>query len=122
MFIAAILAIIGYSINDTIVSFDRIRENLAKKEKLTKQQLKDICNRSIRETFMRTIYTSVTTLLPVLTFNLAMLFGLITGTYSSIYIATVLFIVIESKNINKTTKKNKYKDEYEEKEIKGINC
>ena len=133
MFIAAILAIIGYSINDTIVSFDRIRENLAKKEKLTKQQLKDICNKSIRETFMRTIYTSVTTLLPVLaliflgssgilTFNLAMLFGLITGTYSSIYIATVLFIVIESKNINKTTKKNKYKDEYEEKEIKGINC
>lgn len=133
MFIAAILAIIGYSINDTIVSFDRIRENLAKKEKLTKQQLKDICNRSIRETFMRTIYTSVTTLLPVLaliflgssgilTFNLAMLFGLITGTYSSIYIATVLFIAIESKNINKTTKKNKYKDEYEEKEIKGINC
>ena len=133
MFIAAILAIIGYSINDTIVSFDRIRENLAKKEKLTKQQLKDICNKSIRETFMRTIYTSITTLLPVLaliflgssgilTFNLAMLFGLITGTYSSIYIATVLFIVIESKNINKTTKKNKYKDEYEEKEIKGINC
>ena len=133
MFIAAILAIIGYSINDTIVSFDRIRENLAKKEKLTKQQLKDICNKSIRETFMRTIYTSVTTLLPVLaliflgssgilTFNLAMLFGLITGTYSSIYIATVLFIAIESKNINKTTKKNKYKDEYEEKEIKGINC
>ena len=106
MFIAAVLAIIGYSINDTIVSFDRIRENINKDKKYTKDELKEVCNLSIRETFVRTIYTSVTTLLPVLaliflgssgilTFNLAMLFGLITGTYSSIYIATVLFILFD---------------------------
>lgn len=120
MFIAAVLAIIGYSINDTIVSFDRIRENINKDKKYTKDELKEVCNLSIRETFVRTIYTSVTTLLPVLaliflgssgilTFNLAMLFGLITGTYSSIYIATVLFILFESKR--KEKKKKVYKDD-----------
>ena len=131
MFIAAVLAIIGYSINDTIVSFDRIRENINKDKKYTKDELKEVCNLSIRETFVRTIYTSVTTLLPVLsliflgssgilTFNLAMLFGLITGTYSSIYIATVLFILFESKS--KEKKKKVYKDDYEEKKVKGVNC
>ena len=134
MFIAAILAIIGYSINDTIVCFDRIRENLAKSQKVTKDNLKEICNISIRETFVRTIYTSITTLLPVislivlgskgiLTFNLAMLFGLISGTYSSIFIATALFIVLEKKNLGKTSKKKKiYTDEFEEKKVKGVNC
>lgn len=136
MFIAAVLAIIGYSINDTIVSFDRIRENLLKedKKKLTKEKLTEVCNNSIKETFTRTVYTSITTLLPVifliflgskeiLTFNLAMLFGLIAGTYSSIYIATVLFTKLESKNIGKKEKVKKvYTDEYEEKKIKGINC
>ena len=131
MFIAAVLAIIGYSINDTIVSFDRIRENINKDKKYTKDELKEVCNLSIRETFVRTIYTSVTTLLPVLsliflgssgilTFNLAMLFGLITGTYTSIYIATVLFILFESKS--KEKKKKVYKDDYEEKKVKGVNC
>ena len=131
MFIAAVLAIIGYSINDTIVSFDRIRENINKDKKYTKDELKEVCNLSIRKTFVRTIYTSVTTLLPVLaliflgssgilTFNLAMLFGLITGTYSSIYIATVLFILFESKS--KEKKKKVYKDDYEEKKVKGVNC
>ena len=108
MFIAAVLAIIGYSINDTIVSFDRIRENLRKidNKKLDANKLEEICNLSIRETFSRTIYTSVTTILPVffliflgsreiLPFNMAMLFGLICGTYSSIYIATIVFLVLE---------------------------
>ena len=136
MFIAAILAIIGYSINDTIVGFDRIRENLEKedKKKLTKERLREVCNNSIRETFTRTIYTSITTLLPVifliflgskeiLTFNLAMLFGLIAGTYSSIYIATILFTKLEAKNIGKKEKKKIiYTDEIQEKKIKGINC
>ena len=136
MFIAAILAIIGYSINDTIVSFDRIRENLANAntKKLTKEKLREICNQSIRETFSRTIYTSVTTTIPVLAliflgskeilnFNLAMLFGQIAGTYSSIYIATILFIYLEAKNLNKPKKpKIIYTDEVEEKKIKGINC
>ena len=89
---------------------------------------------SIRETFVRTIYTSLTTLIPVialiflgskeiLTFNLAMLFGLIVGTYSSIFIATTLFIKFESKNIGKKPKeKIIYTDEIQEKEVKGINC
>lgn len=134
MFIAAILAIIGYSINDTIVCFDRIRENLEKEKKLNSEKLTDICNISIRETFVRTIYTSITTLLPVLvliflgssgilTFNLAMLFGLISGTYSSIFIATALFIYLEKKNLGKPSKKKKiYQEEAEEKKIKGVNC
>ena len=136
MFIAAILAIIGYSINDTIVGFDRIRENLHKEDrkKLTKEGLKEVCNKSIRETFTRTIYTSITTLLPVialivlgsseiLTFNIAMLIGLIAGTYSSIYIATVIFAFLESKSLGKPEKKKiVYTDEIQEKKIKGINC
>lgn len=136
MFIAAILAIIGYSINDTIVSFDRIRENLAKYDwkKITYDKFLNICNLSIQETFTRTIYTTITTLLPVIillilgskgiyTFNMAMLFGLIAGTYSSIFIATIIFIAIEKKNIGKNLKtKKEYKDEINEKQIKGINC
>ena len=137
MFIAAILTIVGYSINDTIVGFDRIRENMNKEKKLKKlsrDDIKIICNESIRQTFVRTIYTSITTVLPVvslmvlgssgiLTFNLAMLFGLITGTYSSIFIATVLFIYLEKRSFGKPEKKKKvYKDDIEEKKIKGVNC
>ena len=136
MFIAAVLAIIGYSINDTIVSFDRIRENLANEDrkKLTQQKFEEICNKSIQETFTRTIYTTITTLLPVVvllilgsrgifTFNMAMLFGLIAGTYSSIFIATIIFMAIEKKNLGKKEKSKKiYTDDFEEKKIKGINC
>lgn len=136
MFIAAILAIIGYSINDTIVSFDRIRENLAEYDwkKVTKEKFVSICNLSVQETFTRTIYTTVTTLLPVVvllilgskgifTFNMAMLFGLIAGTYSSIFIATIVFMALEAKNVGKKLKTKKvYKDDFEEKKIKGINC
>ncbi len=136
MFIAAVLAIIGYSINDTIVSFDRIRENLSNvdRKKLSREEFEKICNRSIGETFTRTIYTTVTTLLPVLiliilgssgifNFNMAMLFGLIAGTYSSIFIATIVFMALEKKNLGKEEKVKKvYKDDFEEKKIKGINC
>ena len=136
MFIAAVLAIIGYSINDTIVSFDRIRENIKKSndKKMTYEKLVDIANRSIQETFSRTIYTTITTLLPVIvlmilgssgifTFNIAMLVGLIAGTYSSIFVATVFFLILEKKNLGKEVKtKKKYKDDLEEKKIKGINC
>lgn len=136
MFIAALLAIIGYSINDTIVTFDRIREKLSKTDesKLTEDKFCELCNTSIQETFSRTIYTSITTLIPVvvliilgsreiLTFNLAMLFGLVAGTYSSIFIATALFMVLEKKNLGKPKKvKRIYTDEFDEKKIKGINC
>ena len=135
MFIAAVLAIIGYSINDTIVSFDRIRENIKKadRKKLTRESFNEICNRSVQETFTRTIYTTITTLLPVVillllgssgifTFNMAMLFGLIAGTYSSIFIATIIFMELEKKNLGKEKKKKVYSDDIEEKKIKGINC
>lgn len=136
MFIAAVLAIIGYSINDTIVSFDRVRENLAKanKKKLTKDELENICNRSIQETFSRTLFTSITTLIPIaalmilgpqeiFTFNIAMLIGLVVGTYSSIFISMGVFIFFEKKNIGKPQKQKRiYTDEFEEKKVKGINC
>ncbi len=134
MFIAALLAIIGYSINDTIVTFDRIRENLLDEDKITKEKLEEVANRSIQETFTRTIYTSLTTLIPVvaliflgskeiLTFNLAMLFGLIAGTYSSIFIATAIFVALEKRSLGKPKKQKKiYTDEVQEKKIKGINC
>ncbi len=136
MFIAAVLAIIGYSINDTIVSFDRIRENVRNydEKKLNADKLEELANRSIQETFTRTIYTTITTLLPVVilmvlgssgifTFNVAMLIGLIAGTYSSIFIATVFFLMIEKRSLGKPKKEKKvYKDELEEKKIKGINC
>ena len=136
MFIVAILTIIGYSINDTIVTFDRIREELSKIDykKLTKQEVWSVSNRSVCETFVRSLHTFITTLIPIvilifmgsreiLTFNLAMLFGLIVGVYSSIYIATVIFAAIEAKDVGKPRKKKVvYTDEYEEKLVKGINC
>lgn len=136
MFIAALLAIIGYSINDTIVTFDRVREKLKNKdeEKLSYDEFYDLCNTSIRETFGRTVNTTITTLIPVVTliilgsseilsFNLAMLIGLIAGTYSTIFIATALFLTLEKKNLGKPKKvKRVYTDEFEEKKIKGINC
>ncbi len=137
MFIAAVLAIIGYSINDTIVLFDRIRENIneyGNSKKMTPEKLEELANLSVQETFTRTIYTSLTTLIPVVvllilgssgifTFNMAMLFGLISGTYSSIFIATIIFLNIEKKNIGKKVKPKKvYKDDYEELEVKGVNC
>ena len=136
MFLAAILAIIGYSINDTIVSFDRIRENINNydRKKFTKDKLEDIVNRSNGETFTRTIYTTFTTLIPIIillilgssgifVFNMAMLFGLIAGSYSSIFISNVIFLMIEKRNIGKEEKKKiVYKDDLEEKKIKGINC
>lgn len=136
MFIAAILAIIGYSINDTIVTFDRIREELGNvpEKKMTKERVWKVTNRAVCETFVRTLHTFLSTLIPIviliflgskeiLTFNLAMLFGFIAGAYSSIYIAAVIFAAIESKNIGKSKKqKIIYTDEYEEKQIKGINC
>ena len=135
MFIAALLAIIGYSINDTIVLFDRIRENIDEYDKkLDKESFYNIVLKSIQETFTRTIYTTITTLLPILaliilgssgifTFNIAMLIGLLAGTYSSIFIATFVYMIIEEKHLNDPKKKKKvYEDEIQEKMIKGVNC
>ena len=136
MFIAAILAIIGYSINDTIVTFDRIREELGNisEKKMTKKTIWDVTNRAVCETFVRTVHTFIATLIPIvvliflgskeiLTFNLAMLFGFIAGAYSSIYIAAVIFAAIESRSVGKPKKQKRiYTDEYEEKMVKGVNC
>lgn len=134
MFIAALLAIIGYSINDTIVTFDRIRELSKKNSKMTKDELEQLANKGIQETLDRTICTSITTLIPVivliflgskeiLTFNIAMLIGLIAGTYSSIFISVALYVIFEKKSLGKAKKEKKvYKDDVEEKKIKGVNC
>lgn len=133
MFIAAVLAIIGYSINNTIVVFDRVRENLRKqaKDNINKNELKEIVNTSIKETMARSISTSLTTLLPViallimgsreiLTFNVALIVGIIAGTYSSLLIAGWLYVLFASKR--KNDKRRKTTKEISEKTIKGINA
>ncbi|KOR33095.1 preprotein translocase subunit SecF [Achromatium sp. WMS3] len=100
--LAAVLAVIGYSLNDTIVVFDRIRENF---RKLRKGTVIEIINISLNETFSRTLITSGTTLLTVLAlynfggeiirgFSLALLVGIIVGTYSSIYIASAAVVAL----------------------------
>lgn len=134
IFIAAILSIIGYSVNDTIVAFDRIRETLSKKEnkKLTKEDLKEVVNSSLKNTLSRSIITSITTIIPVvcliilgsyeiINFNIALLVGLVVGSYSSICIASQLWYVIEKKQIGKPIKKKWYEDDVEELKVKGIN-
>ena len=94
--IAAVLTIVGYSMNDTVVIYDRIRENLGKYHKLN---ISDIANLSINETLARTIITSVTTLLALVSifilggeilrgFSFAMILGVLIGTYSSIFVAS----------------------------------
>jgi len=94
--VAAVLTIVGYSMNDTVVIFDRIRENLRKYSKIS---ISDISNTSTNETLSRTLITSLTTLLALLSiyifggailkgFSFAMIVGVIVGTYSSIFVAT----------------------------------
>ncbi len=102
-FIAALLTIIGYSINDTIVLFDRIRENVkfARKETFT-----EIANKSVNQTITRSINTSVTTLITILMlyilgvdaikdFALTLIFGIVAGTYSSIFVAAPLWTAMK---------------------------
>ena len=98
--IAAVLTIVGYSMNDTVVIFDRVRENLRKYSDI---KIFELTNISINETLSRTLITSITTLLALLSifffggeilkgFSLAMIFGVIFGTYSSIYIANTVLV------------------------------
>ena len=98
--IAAVLTIVGYSMNDTVVIFDRVRENLRKYADI---KIYELTNISINETLSRTLITSITTLLALLSifffggeilkgFSLAMIFGIIFGTYSSIYIANTVLV------------------------------
>ncbi len=112
-FIAAVLTIVGYSINDTIVTFDRIRENLVKKKRITTaKEIKDIINTSIRQTFTRSINTVLTVVICVIAllifgsesirnFSLALLIGLVGGAYSSIFIASQLWFVWKRKELKK---------------------
>ena len=104
--IAALLTIIGYSLNDTIIVFDRIRENL---RKYHKNPLDFIINRSVNETLSRTILTSVTTLMVVVAlfvlgggiihdFAFAMIVGVFVGTYSSIYVASPIIIALQERS------------------------
>lgn len=101
-FIACMLTIVGYSVNDTIVIFDRIRENLRKVRVQTPESLADTANRSLTQTLTRSINTSITTIIMVLLlfilgqtsireFALPLMVGLICGTYSSIFVATELW-------------------------------
>ena len=98
--IAAVLTIVGYSMNDTVVIFDRVRENLRKYSDI---KIYELTNTSINDTLSRTLITSITTLLALLSifffggeilkgFSLAMIFGVIFGTYSSIYIANTVLV------------------------------
>ena len=113
--IAAVLTIVGYSMNDTVVIYDRIRENLFK---YTKISISDIANISINETLARTIITSITTLLALVSiyvlggeilkgFSFAMILGVLIGTYSSIFVASPIlkFFKVSYKTLEKEEEK-----------------
>jgi preprotein translocase subunit SecF len=113
--IAAVLTIVGYSMNDTVVIFDRVRENLRKYSDI---KIFELTNISINETLSRTLITSITTLLALLSifffggevlkgFSLAMIFGVLFGTYSSIYIANTVLVrlSVSQKTIQKSDEK-----------------
>ena len=131
--VASLLTIIGYSINDTIVVFDRIRENRKKiyrnKKKLTMEELNNLVNVSSKETVSRNIWTSITTIVAVITlicvglndiftFNISILIGLIAGSFSSLLIGPKLWTLLEKRSIDKPDDED---DEVEELKIKGIN-
>lgn len=134
IFIAAILTIVGYSINNTIVIFDRIRENMhnVKNKKPSLKELNDIVNISVKETLFRSINTTITTMLPIITliilgareifeFDIAILIGLIAGAYSSIFLSSQIWAIIEHKSYNKKEKpkkENKNKNSKNKKQVK----
>ena len=114
--VAAVLTIVGYSMNDTVVIFDRIRENLKKYSKISIREISDI---SINQTLSRTLVTSVTTLLALFSiyifggsilkgFSFAMIVGVVVGTYSSIFVATPIlnYTNVSQKTILKEDKEN----------------
>jgi preprotein translocase subunit SecF len=109
MFVTGVLAVVGYSVNDTVVIFDRIRENMTKYTRVT---FKDVVNRSLVETLSRSLNTSLTTLFVVLAlqlfvgesiqnFTIVLIIGIITGTYSSLCIAPEILIAWEKGEFNK---------------------
>lgn len=140
-FVSAILAIIGYSVNDTIVAFDRLRENVQEFDgpKLTHADRIRLVNKSLQETVLRSLITTVSTLLTVIAllafgsnasinFNIAMLVGLTAGTYSSVFIAPYFWVVLEDlqekfkeKYFKGRVKLDKKSNEPEEYTFFGIN-
>lgn len=132
-FIAAILTIIGYSINDTIVTFDMIRELYKEKKNVkTSEDINKIVDTSVKRVLSRTILTSVTTIIPVImllimgakeivNFNIALLVGFIFGTLSSIFVSNYLWSKLEYIRITKPVKDDD-DDEITEYKVKGINC
>ncbi|MDG4655401.1 protein translocase subunit SecDF [Ectobacillus antri] len=120
-FIAAVLTIVGYSINDSIVTFDRNRELYKKRKIRTIQDLEEIVNLSVRQTLARSVNTVLTVLLPVISllifgsdslrgFSIALFIGLIVGTYSSVFVASQIWLLLEKSRL----KKGKGKKEEEE--------
>jgi len=112
IFITAVLTIIGYSINDTIVIFDRIRENLRFAKLKTNEDLVHLVNKSVNQMLKRSIYTALTVFIAALflylfggqsikMFSLAMVIGLVFGAYSSIFIASPFWFFLKSKEKNK---------------------
>ena len=113
-FIAAVLTIVGYSINDTIVTFDRIRENIDRAGEITtKEELALIVNKSLRQTMGRSINTIITVIVVVLAlvilgapsiqgFSIALLIGLVTGMYSSLCIAAQIWYSLKSRQMKKS--------------------
>jgi preprotein translocase SecF subunit len=107
LFVTAVLTVLGFSIHDTIVVFDRVRENLrVNHEKGRKEPFEEVAGRSLNQTFVRSINTSLTVLLTLLIlfffgpastrdFALTLLVGIIAGTYSSIFLATPLLVTVE---------------------------
>lgn len=111
-FIVALLTIVGYSINDTIVTFDRIRENMKRMKMKTIEDLEELVNASIRQTLVRSINTVLTVLIAstalmifggegIRIFSLALTIGLVFGVYSSIFIASQLWLVWKEQDFKK---------------------
>lgn len=133
IFVASILTILGYSINDTIVVFDMIRDKLKSKENINENTLVETVNESISVTLKRNIITTITTLIAVIIllllntngiqeFNLAILFGLFFGLFSSLFMGPYIWVKLETHSINNPKEtKDDDEDEPEEKIIKGIN-
>lgn len=137
VFIAAVLSIVGYSINNTIVEFDRVRELIKTKYNSKLKSMNDVnelINTSLKKMLSRTIITTLTTMVPVITliffgsheifnFNIALLIGLIAGTYSSVLLAPQLLRLFLKKKIGVDLSKKWYEDnEPTEKKVKGVNA
>lgn len=131
--VASLLTIVGYSINNTIVVFDRIRDNRNKlyknRKKLTDEELENLVNISSNETITRNVWTSITTLAAIvtllcvglndiLTFNIAILVGLIAGTISSLLIAPKVWMLLERRSMDRPEEED---DEPTEMKVKGVN-